>query len=235
MKNKKIKYIFVVVFVIVAGFLYLIYPVSEPVQEEFFVDEQTIEAAQSAGKSSDLLQPSGDKGKEEPVARDTKDAEEKLCIYVHICGAVNYPGVYRLKQGDRVVDAVAAAGGFTQEAAQDFCNQAVPVFDGEKIYIPKIQEITEQEQQALIQEQAAAGTDALSGERNSLEKSRLDINTASAEQLCTLTGIGEAKAKAIVAYREAHGKFTKCEDLMKVPGIKDALYGKICDEIVVIP
>lgn len=143
-------------------------------------------------------------------------SEADQVLYIYVCGAVNNPGVVVLPQGSRCNDALEAAGGFLETAAREAVNLAELLTDGEQIYFPT-QEEYEAEQKAVESEQAG----------------RININEAGQEILCTLPGIGEAKAKAIIAYREENGKFVKTEDIMQVPGIKKSAYNQICDLITV--
>ena len=152
---------------------------------------------------------------------DTQKAEdgnrgEKAVIYVHVCGAVNEPGVVKLPEGSRGQDALEAAGGFAPGAAVDVVNLAEPLTDGVKLYFPTLEEAEDWQES----EQAK-------------ESGLVNINTADVAQLCTLPGIGEARAKAIIAYRETNGNFQDIEDIMKVSGIKDSAFGKIRDLITV--
>lgn len=131
-------------------------------------------------------------------------------IYVQVSGAVVSPGVYELAEGSRIFEAVALAGGITEDADASQINQAQKLSDGEMIYI-KYQ--GEEDTQGIVTEQQ---TDE-----------RINLNTATEEQLMTLPGIGQAKAKSIIAWREANGGFTQIEDLMKIEGIKEGIYSKI--------
>lgn len=165
----------------------------------------------------------------QPAVEETPGpAEEKLVV--HICGAVNKPGVYELPKGSRICHAVEAAGGFSEEAEQDFLNQAQSLEDGIRIYIPT----TEEAQAALQQEEQDFITGA-SGENlgNATDTGLVNINTASEAELCTLSGIGSGKAQSIIAYRTKNGSFQKIEDIMNVEGIKDGLFQKIRDSITV--
>lgn len=139
-------------------------------------------------------------------------AEEE--IYVDVTGAVQNPGVYRLKQGDRVYQAIEKAGGFREDAEESAINQAAVLEDGQQITILS----TSQQQ---LQEEKAA------------EEGLVNINTADADTLCTLPGIGEAKAKSIIAYREKNGPFKSTEELTKVSGIKEGVFDKVSDLICV--
>lgn len=168
-------------------------------------------------------------------------AQQATVCFVHIYGAVVNPGVYELQEGSRIFQAVSAAGGFTEEACQDYVNQARQVSDGMKIWIPTEKEALDFPEksgdgienvgtQAADAGSAGAGANPGAGAAGSV---LVNINTATVEQLCTLNGIGESRAKTIIAYREAHGAFAKKEDIMKVTGIKESSYRKIKDQITV--
>lgn len=146
---------------------------------------------------------------EEETENVFDSSSEETEIYVYLCGAVEKPDVYSVKEGSRVFEVIQKAGGFTEEANTTYVNQARVVTDGEQIKIPTIGEVSEQ------------------------EKSGININTASKEVLCTLPGIGESRAESIIQYREENGLFQKKEDIMQVPGIKEGMYDKIKDKIVV--
>lgn len=154
------------------------------------------------------------------------------CI-VHICGAVQNPGVYELPAGSRLIDAVEAGGGFLPEADQDACNLAALVADGCQIYI-----MTEEESEREGQGQPEAGIWERDGLRESdssgsAEDGKVNLNTADADSLKTLPGVGDSRAAAIIAFREEHGRFQRIEDVMKVSGIKQAAFDKMKDRITV--
>ncbi len=154
--------------------------------------------------------------------------ERSLCVYV--CGAVETPGVYVLAAGSRVCDAIEAAGGFTEDASQDYWNQAEYVSDEQRIDVP-----TEAEVQAgLVTESAGAADSGTGTEAAASEDSdgKININTATLEELTQISGIGEARAEAIIRYREEHGDFSCIEDIKNVSGIGDGLFEKMQDEIV---
>lgn len=146
---------------------------------------------------------------EEPEP-DKEIAQE---LVVHVCGAVKEPGVKVLPAGSRAADALEMAGGFTDEADTAYVNLAAFLEDGQQLYFPK-----DGEELRDVKEM------------NGL----IDLNTADAAQLCSLPGIGESRANAILAYRREHGKFTRVEELLQVPGIKDALYQQIRDKVKVL-
>lgn len=160
---------------------------------------------------------------------------ELLCV--HVCGAVMRPGVYELPAGCRVYEAVQAAGGFTKDADQNYVNQAQALRDGVKLVIPTREEAAEISAAGDSNTAALAGIvaespwDIETGEPGSVADDRININTATEAELCNIPGIGATRAAAIAAYRESHGSFQKPEDIMKVSGIKEGLYGKIKDSI----
>lgn len=143
-------------------------------------------------------------------------SEEQSLICVYVCGAVVHPGVVELSEGSRADDALRGAGGFTEDAARESVNLAAKVADGEMLYFPTV---SEAEEQKKAEEEAKMGL--------------VNINTADAAQLMTLPGIGEARARDIIAYREANGAFQAKEDLQKVSGIKENMYAKLSDRITI--
>ncbi len=159
---------------------------------------------------------------EETGSQEKNEAGESTpdTCFVHICGAVRNPGVYELPRGSRIFEGVNAAGGFTGDASTETVNQAMPVEDGIQIWIPTREEASQSQ---------APGNSIVSETTGGL----ININTASAEMLCTLPGVGKAKAESIITYREQKGKFNCIEDIMKVEGIKEGLFGKVKDKITV--
>lgn len=150
-------------------------------------------------------------------------------IYVYVTGQVKTPGVYRLNQDDRVYKAIEAAGGFTKKASKVSLNLADGLTDGEHIHVLSK---TQYKEQYATQEKKAS--DIVSeGDDESGSASLVNINSAGKEALLTLPGIGEAKADAIIAYRENTGLFHTIEDIMNVPGIKEGAFTKIKDKITV--
>lgn len=147
----------------------------------------------------------------------TKDENR---IYVYVCGFVNEPGVYALHEDSRMFEAVEMAGGISEGGCADYLELASVLADGMRIYVPSVEEA----EQAIVNDHA--GTDA---------QGRININKASREELMTLPGIGEAKADAIIRYREANGQFTVIEDIMNISGIKEAAFSKIRDYICAEP
>lgn len=156
--------------------------------------------------------------KEKEIIGDEKNINND--IMVDIGGQVSRPGLIKLKEGDRLVDAVEAAGGLKEEADLDRINLARKLNDEEKIYIPRI---GEEDIPKIID--SNPGSD-----NNTNNKSKININTADKEELMTLPGIGEATADKILNYREENS-FEKIEDIMNVSGIGDKKFEDIKDMI----
>lgn len=147
----------------------------------------------------------------------TMDAATPALLYVYVSGAVLSPGLYVLDDGARVVDVIAAAGGFTPDADERAVNLARLVDDGEQLDIP-------------LQGEAPP---TVPGSAGSTGDGRVDLNTADTAQLETLPRIGPAMAQRIVEWREANGRFTSVEDLLAVPGIGDKLLEALRDLVTV--
>lgn len=128
-------------------------------------------------------------------------------VTVHAAGAVTTPGVYRLPTGSRVSDLLTAAGGATPDADLDQLNLAAPLADGERILVPRRGEVV-----------SAAPSNG-SGSQSS---TKVDLNTATAEELDKLPGIGPATAEAIIRHRETRGRFRSVTELLEVRGIGEA-------------
>ena len=202
-------------------------------QTTFTIDgeEQSMESADPADLSSGDGQETASPGKEVPDSGpdsgEHRPDAEKLAVYV--CGHVVSPGVVFLKEGSRICDAVAAAGGFAPDASQDSVNLAMPVSDGLQIRVPGKNE-TVNAAAGIAGGTNSAGT--AQGTGYPLNGGRININTASGEELQQLPGIGKSRAEDIIAYR-AKKPFDSIEEIMKVPGIKKGAFGKIKDRIAV--
>ena len=165
-----------------------------------------------------------------PLAEDMPaDGASGTAIFVHLLGAVERPGLYQLREGDRAIDAVAAAGGFTPTADQSQLNLARPLSDGEQIYVPAVGE-------APPPGAGDVGGSALgggSGVGAGTPGGRVNLNTADLAALDTLPGVGPATAKAIIDWRDANGRFTAVEDLLSVTGIGEKTLAELRDLVTV--
>lgn len=139
-------------------------------------------------------------------------AEKADSIFVYVCGAVTYEGVYELPAGCRVYEAIAKAGGFCEDAATTQVNQAEILEDAMRLYVPTIEEAEAAESE---------------------ENGKVNINQATKEELMTLPGVGATRADSIIQYRKEKGAFQAIEDIMQISGIKEGLFEKIREFITV--
>ena len=144
---------------------------------------------------------------------------QETVIFVDIKGAVKNPGVYQMNVGDRVKDALDAAGGLTDEADSQKVNLAKRLEDQMAIVVPKVGEEAEEIPAGETRKEAT-------------KEGKVKINTATVEELKTLKGVGEKKAEAIIEYRKKNGSFQTKEDLMKVRGIGKKLFESFQERIV---
>ena len=144
---------------------------------------------------------------------------QETVIFVDIKGEVKNPGVYQMKAGDRVKDALEAAGGLTEEADSQKVNLAKRLEDQMVIVVSKVGEEAEEIPAGETRKEAT-------------KEGKVNINTATVEELKTLKGVGEKKAEAIIEYRKKNGSFQTKEDLMKVRGIGKKLFDSFQERIV---
>jgi competence protein ComEA len=135
-------------------------------------------------------------------------------VLVHVVGSVRRPGLYRLKDGARVADALERAGGATPKADLALVNLAAPIADGTQVVVPR----RAPPASSAAPESPAAG----SGSGSAVPGGVVHLNTATLEQLDTLPGVGPATAQRILDYREEHGAFSTVDELDAVPGIGPA-------------
>ena len=159
--------------------------------------------------------PQGDEGTILDEAVAAKDEK----IFVHVCGEVSSPGVYELPAGSRIFEAIEMAGGFTSESHQPSVNMADKVTDGQQLVI-------------LTKEEAISNPNHV-GDVTNQGGGLININKADMAMLQELNGIGEAKAKEILAHRERNGTFTSIEEIKNVSGIGEKLYERIKENITV--
>ena len=214
---------------------------------------EILELKEDPEGGQDTIQDQSDKntisgGVEENEAREASGTagggdtarEEGKKIFVYVCGAVQAPGVYGLKEGARLYEAIACAGGVREDAAEESVNQAQAVADGERLYIPTDEEVRQGLEEFLnagvpvgdegIGSMSDGSGTGVSGDGGA---GKVNINTASREELKTLNGIGDTRAESILSYRELNGPFQTIEDLMKVDGIKEGVFDKMKDSITV--
>lgn len=173
---------------------------------------QALSAAGGQEETVDAESASQDVSSKDGAQDIPEEQQDGVECVVHVCGAVNRPGVYSLPAGSRIHDAVEEADGLRGDAAESSVNQAAFLEDGMQIRIPT-------QEEALTMTAGQTGEDAKDG--------LVDLNSASASELMALPGIGQTRAEAILAYRERNGRFQTIEDIMKVDGIKEASFQKL--------
>ncbi|EGO2581892.1 helix-hairpin-helix domain-containing protein [Enterococcus faecalis] len=157
------------------------------------------------------------------AATDATKERAETMIYVDIKGAVKVPGIYQLKNQQRIWDALALAGGVSEEADTAQVNYAQKVKDQMIIYVPKKGESVAQSLETL-QESASA-------QQNQEEK--INLNTATEAELQTISGIGAKKAQEIIRFRDEQGPFKTVEELKNVPGIGEKTVERLKDMLTV--
>lgn len=182
--------------------------------------------------------PSSSDTPDNTIASNTSSISNATSSFVHVGGCVVSPGVVELPTSSRVSDAIAAAGGFSDNAAPDALNLARLISDGEQIIVPSLEEyeVSKPSFDATAANTAdlsqADGTTA-SSNTSATDNNLININTASSAELQTLNGIGPSTAEKIIADREASGPFGSIEDLMRVSGIGEKKFASLAPYICV--
>jgi competence protein ComEA len=165
-----------------------------------------------------LARPQADATLAPPAAPPTETASAATAVVVDVVGAVRRPGLYRLRQGTRIADAVARAGGATRKADLALINLAAPLADGEQVVVPR-------RGGGVPGAVAVPGTSAA----GAASAGPVHLSTATLEQLDSLPGIGPVTAQKILDYRQKHGAFTSVDALDAVPGIGPARLDQLKD------
>ena len=152
-------------------------------------------------------------------------------IVVHVMGAVKSPGVYHLSTDARVHEAIQKAGGKTDQADLHSLNLAAKMRDGEQIYVPDIRQTPDVGQTIPTSSSSAAPPQPSVKRSASSDGSRININTATFQELQTLRGIGPTMAQRIIEYRQTSGRFATVDDLTNVKGVGEKTLEKIRDSI----
>nr|MBB1521738.1 helix-hairpin-helix domain-containing protein [Clostridiales bacterium] len=158
-----------------------------------------------------------------------KEKENKT-IMVDISGEIVTPGVVKLPEGSRIIDAITAAGGKTEDADLSKVNLAYILDDGVQLYIPRYNEKLEKE---IVQTEPGVGIIQEGINTTSKKDSKVNINTANKEKLATLPGIGEGTAEKIIEYRSKTGKFKAIDEIKKIPGIGESKFKSLKDKITI--
>ena len=161
------------------------------------------------------------------ATKSVSETDEEGDIFVHVVGEVNRPGIVKVPSGTRLYNVIEKAGGMTKNAQTDYLNLADTVKDGQQVRViskKEFKKLKKKKPQNESQNESKGGSDT---------SGLININTATAEELQTLSGIGEVRAKAIVEYRTQNGNFSKLEDIKNVSGIGDATFNNIKSQICV--
>lgn len=181
-----------------------------------------------------------DKNEENKEQKDDNSKEQIVNgggIFVHIDGYINNPGVYEIKENDRIKTLIDKAGGFREGYSIKNINLAAKLSDGDKIYIPSVSEEKNSENNNNININSSGKGQNVKTDRNNVSvmknNSKININTANISELKQITGIGESTANKIIDYRENVRKFKKIEDIKEVKGIGDAKYESLKNMITI--
>ena len=179
--------------------------------------------------------------KEEPIKNTKLEKVEEKKYKVDIKGQINNPGIYEVVISSRVIDVINLAGGLTVNADTSVINLSKKVLDEMVIIVyskeevtnfKKTKEIEQQVQNQCVQkDENSLKNDACISSNNNISTNKISINNASKEELMTLPGIGESKAKDIIDYRTKNGPFKKLEDLKNIPGIGENVYNNLKENI----
>ena len=179
--------------------------------------------------------------KEEPIKNTKPEKVEEKKYKVDIKGQINNPGIYEVPISSRVIDVINLAGGLTVNADTSVINLSKKVLDEMVIIVyskeevanfKKTKEIEQQVQNQCVQkDENSLKNDACISSNNNISTNKISINNATKEELMTLPGIGESKAKDIIDYRTKNGPFKKLEDLKNIPGIGENVYNNLKENI----
>ena len=212
--NKKQKIVLFIIIIITLGIAYYTYTIK--INDQFNIEEQNLEVEENKIKESNKIE------------------EETTKIVVHVSGAVRNEGIVELKEKSRIADAIEMVGGITEDAYMKDVNLATILEDGMKIYIPTKEKVEKQGENINDSVSKDTNLDIYNnGSNTSKKNNKVNINTASKEELDTLPGIGESTANKIINYRKENGKFKTIEEIKEVSGIGDSKFEDIKDLIEV--
>lgn len=207
LNNKQKIIIGIIIFIMIGVIIYYLYTNFQKTKEEIYISTQETETTNNITK--------------EDIEENTEE------IVIHIAGAVKKEGIITIKEGKRIADAIEKAGGLKENASIKNVNLAYVLEDGQKIYIPTIEEENEKEI-AIV----TSGESGKMVENSSKKESKIvNINTANEEELQKIPGIGEATAQKIIEYRKENGKFKTIEELKNVSGIGESKFNQMKEYI----
>lgn len=160
---------------------------------------------------------------ENQTTNESENISKESQIIIHITGAVNKEGVYTLKENSRISDAINSAEGLRADADTSKINLAYPLEDGMKINVPSVNDQNKNEIETYITNEMITKENKEESDTNK----KININTATKEELDTLPGIGESTAQKIINYRKENGKFSNIEEIKEVSGIGESKFENI--------
>lgn len=243
--KKNLKWItLVIVMLLIAGGFLMKYKLENDKFNKVLVDELELDNEANLEKKEENQTETKNLNEEE----ETKDIQIKK-VYVDIKGAVKNPGVYEIEEDKKVIDVLELAGGLAENADTSMINLAKKVFNEMVVIIYTNDEVKNAREPdtiiKVVEKECVCpeikndacinsnDTEKNNNQNNVEENNKVNINKATLEELLTISGIGESKAKSIIEYREQNGEFKKIEDIMNVSGIGEALYEKIKNYITI--
>lgn len=191
-------------------------------------------ASATTGTRSTTSASSGSSGSPDTTAADAATTSTtSAAVVVDVVGAVQRPGIVTLRAGARVVDAISAAGGAAPSADLGRLNLAAPIADGSRIAVPATGQQAPALDPAAVTSGGAGNDAAGASAAGATDAAPINVNTATADELDALPGVGPATADAIVREREAHGPFASVDDLERVKGIGPSKVAALRDRATV--
>ena len=219
--NRLFVSVIAVLMVIFCFFLWMTCGAGNSMEAETSYTDVTALSTSSSKQSSQSLSEASSQSK-------TEGSEKvKSKVTVDVKGAVVNPGVYTLKAGARVTDVIQEAGGMTEDADAKSVNLAASLSDEEVIYVAN------KDENVSVLDQTGTGQVSDKGGQAVSKDGKINLNTATSEQLQTISGIGAKRTEDIIAYRESHGGFQSVDDLKNVSGIGDKTLDKIRESLYV--
>lgn len=222
---KKVKWIIIIPILIIATIIYI---VSGCQHQDITIAQGENDALASIDFADEITEKNNNE--QEEVSEQSKN--QKKNIYVDVGGAVINPKVVELKEGSRIYEAIEAAGGKSKTGVTRYLNMAAVCQDGQKIYIPVESEISKEDIKKVIETSAGYIGDASYSSGVGID-GKVNINTANADELQTLAGIGPSMASRIIQYRNDNGNYSSVEDLLNVSGIGEKTLAKFIENICI--
>ena len=222
---KKVRLLILIPVLIIATVIYLVSGCSSDKAKN---EEIKLSQMENTNETAEEISDKSEKESDSDILDTSGD------IFIDVGGAVVTPKVVKLKKGARIYEAIEAAGGKSKLAVTKYMNLAAVCEDGQKIYVPTEAEITKEEKDNVVVSSAGyTGPDSGGGTSGSSTTGKININTATGEELQSLSGIGPSMAERIIQYRTENGKFSSVDELLEVSGIGEKTLSKFVENICV--